>query len=520
MSGQANTSGIVFFFLFLAASLGITIWAARRSRTSDAYLVADRRIGAAQNGLALAGDFMAASSFLGISGLAALNGFDGMVFTVGTLMGWPLMLLLLAEPLRSLGRTTPADVLALRLGGNAIKAVTVPITVIIIFAVLTFQLAGAGSVVRLLFGLPGDVSVMLIGAFMLLYVLLGGMLATTWVQIVKCVLLVGTSAVLLVMALAAFGFDPLALLGAAAAKGGDKVLAPGAGFRPIDLLSIIIGNTVGVASLPQVLQRFYTVPDARVARQSMLYATTIVGGSLLMFCLLGYAAMALIGPDAIRAADRGGNMAIPLLSAHFGGGMLLGFVAAITVATVLAAVCGIVLAGMATLSHDLWTGLLGRGNASQREQLAVARVSAVLLCAGGVMLAIAFQGQNIAFLSAVVSTIAASTNFPALVLAIYWKRLTFAGTVCGMLAGLVSSLVIIWLSPLVQVAVLHNASAPISLNGPAIITVPLAFAVTVAVSLLTGRAARPDEEVQRRMAEGWEAQRQNTAVVRRVEDDL
>ena len=362
--------------------------------------------------------------------------------------------------------------------------------------------------VRLLFGLPVGLSVALIGAFMLAYVLFGGMLATTWVQIVKCVLLVATSAMLLVLALFAFGFNPLALLSAAAARGGPQVLAPGLGFKPLDLLSIILGNTIGVASLPQVLQRFYTVPDARVARQSMLYATTLVGISLLMFCLLGYAAMALVGPDVIRAADRGGNMAIPLLAQYFGGGVALGFVAAITVATVLAAVCGIVLAGAATLSHDLWVGLVGREHASTREKLMVARVSAVLLCAVGVALAIAFAGQNIAFLSAVAGTIAASTNFPALVLAVHWPRLTLAGAASGMFAGLVGSLAFIWFSPLVQIAVLHHATAPIPMNGPAIVTIPLAFIVTIGVSLCTRRGAEPERaaEVDRGMAQGWGAE--------------
>ena len=507
MSDLAHSSAVAFFVLFLALSLGITFWAARRSRSVDAYLVASRRIGAWQNGLALAGDFMAASSFLGISGLAALVGFDGMIFTVGTLMGWPLLLLLLAEPLRSLGHTTPADVLANKLGSQSIKLVTVPTTIITIIAVLTFQLAGAGSVVRLLFGLPAGLSVALIGAFMLAYVLFGGMLATTWVQIVKCVLLVITSAVLLVLALGAFGYDPLAMLGAAATRGGAAVLLPRSTFKPIDLISILLGNTIGVASLPQVLQRFYTVPDARVARRSMLLATSIIAISLLMFCALGYAAMALVGPDTIRAADRGGNMAIPLLAEYLGGGMMLGFVAAITVATVLAAVCGIVLAGAATLSHDMWGGLLRRSHASAAEKLLVARVSAVILCAIGVVLAIAFLDQNIAFLAAVVSTIAASTNFPALVLAIYWPRLTLAGAASGMLAGLLGSLVVIWFSPMVQVSVLHHASAPIALNGPAIITIPLAFAVSIVVSLFTVRGAEPEKAaaLAHSMAKGWGA---------------
>jgi cation/acetate symporter len=503
--GGARASGVLFFLIFLALSLGITVWAVRRSRTADAYLLASRRIGPVRNGLALAGDFMAASSFLGVSGLAALNGFDGMVFTVATLMGWPLLLLLLAEPLRSLGRATPADVLALRLGTNRIKAISGPTTIIVVLAVLTFQLAGAGSVVRLLFGLRADVSVLLIGGFMLVYVLFGGMLATTWVQIVKCVLLVATSAALLLMVLSVFGFSPLAMLDAAAARGGPAVLAPGSSFRPLDLISILMGSTIGVASLPQVLQRFYTVPDARVARQSMMYATTIIGASLLMFCALGYGAMALVGPDAIRAADRGGNMAIPLLAEHFGGAPLLGFVAAITVATVLAAVCGIVLAGAATLSYDIWEGVVRRRPVSSREQMLVARLSAVALCGIGIVLAIAFEGQNIAFLSAVAATIAASSNFPALVLAIYWKRLTLAGAVSGMLAGLLGSLAIIWMSPLVQIGVLHHAAALFPLNGPAIVTVPLAFVVSVVVSLATHRGAEPERSalVAQEMARGW-----------------
>ena len=506
MSGAGAQNGMIFFLVFVALTLAITWWAARQTRSADEFFAAGHRITTTQNGLALAGDFIAASAFLGVTGIAALTGFNAIVFAVAMTVAWPIMLFLFAEPLRALGKYTFADVIEYRLGNSRIKGWTALVTIVSIFTILTFQMAGAGAVIKLLFGFSYALSVALIGGFMLIYVLFGGMIATTWVQIIKMVLLLFITLLLIGFVLATFGWSPTAVLGAAVARSGPKVLGPG-GMPPLELFALGFASTVGVTSLPQVLLRFYTVRDPGVARRSLLLASIIIGCSVIMFVFLGYGIMAVLGPEAVRAADRGGNMAVPLLADHYGGALLLGFVGAVCFATILAAVCGILLAGSAALAHDFWIGVVRGGKANDAEEFRVAKIATVLLCFGGVLLAILVEGQNIFVLSAISATIAASTIFPALILSLYWRGLTYSGAVAGLVVGLVGGLALLYMGPLVQMQMLGRPAPMLNLGAPAIITCPLAFVVTWIVSLMTEAGVSPKryDEIEARTGAGWSA---------------
>lgn len=500
-----NPAAIILFLAFVALTMVVTRWASRRTRTAEDFLAAGHAVSAKQNGMALAGDFVAAAGFLGIAGFVSLSGFDGLIYAIGGVIGWPIMMFLLAEPLRNMGQYTFADVLAFRTGNSSIRVIAALNGLVIVVIYLIMQMVGAGTLVGLLFGLPYAVSVVAIGALMLVYVLFGGMLATTWVQIIKAFLMMLAAFLLLGMSLMAFGFEPTAMLRGAVARGGAGVLAPGRAISgPMEALSVALGLALGVASLPHVLMRFYTVPDARAARRSLFLATSVITLFLLMTFMLGFAAMAIVGPEAIRAADRGGNMALPLLAQAVGGAPLLGFVAAVSFATILAVVAGLVIAGAASLSHDLWSKVIRQGKATPAEQLRVARFASVAICVLAVLLGLAFQGQNIAYLVGLSTAVAASANFPALVLAIFWPRLTAVGAGAGMLMGLLSSILLIVLSPLVQVDMLGHGAAVIELRNPAIVSVPLAFLTTILVSLLTTRSddRRRYAEMERRILAG------------------
>jgi len=496
---------MVLFAAFIVLTLGVTWWAAKRTRNTADYLVAGHSVSAGQNGMALAGDFVAAAGFLGISGLVSLSGFDGLIYAVGGAVGWPVMMFLFAEPLRNLGQYTFADVLAYRTGNAGVRAVAALTGLVVVLIYLVMQMVGAGTLVQLLFGLPYDAAVLCIAALMLVYVLFGGMLATTWVQIIKAFLMIAAAVLLLALSFGRFDFSLTGMLREAVERGGVGVLAPGRAISgPVEAVSVAMSLALGVASLPHVLMRFYTVPDARAARRSLFLATTIVTAFLAATFVLGYAAMAIVGPDAIRAVDRGGNMALPLLANAVGGPLLLGFVSAVSFATILAVVSGLVISGSAALSHDLWSNIVRRGRASPGERLMVARGASVLLCLAAVALGLLFHGQNIAYLVGLSTGVAASANFPVLVLAIFWPRLTAAGAMAGLLTGLLGSVVLIVLSPLVQVDVLRHTTAVIELRNPAIISVPLAFLAATAVSLATQttRQLADYAEVERRIAIG------------------
>jgi cation/acetate symporter len=496
VSFEPNPVAMAFFFAFIALTLGITYWAARRTRTTDHFYAAGRTISARQNGLALAGDYMSAASFLGIAGLVSTTGFDGLIYSTGWLVGWPVVLFLVAEPLRNLGRYTFADVVALRFRPVPVRMAAALGTLATVTFYLIAQMVGAGSLIRLLFGIPFELAIAITGAVMILYVLFGGMLATTWVQIVKAALLLGGATLLGLLVLARFGFDPTALFAAAARRYGDGVLAPGGLVSsPLEALSLGMALMFGTAGLPHILMRFYTVPEARAARTSVFYATGLIAYFYLMTFVLGFGAMVLVGPDAIRAADPGGNMAAPLLAELLGGTPFLGFISAVAFATILAVVAGLTLSGAAALSHDLWVSVVRGGQPAAGEELRVARIATLALGVLAIVLGISFKGQNVAFMVALAFAIAASANFPALLLAMFWPRLTTNGAVASMLTGTVATLVLIWLSPTLQVDVLGRDAAWFPLRNPALVTIPLSFAVAVLVSLA---AAEPEAALRHR----------------------
>jgi cation/acetate symporter len=487
--GQPSAIAMAFFFVFIAITLGITWWAARRTRTTEQFYAAGRSITAGQNGFALAGDYMSAASFLGIAGLVSTTGFDGLIYSTGWLVGWPIVLFLIAEPLRNLGRYTFSDVVALRFRQTPVRIAAATGTLATVVLYLIAQMVGAGGLIKLMFGLTYEQAIVIVGVAMIAYVLFGGMIATTWVQIVKAVLLLAGAAILAVLVLLRFDMNPAALFAAAAARYGDGVLAPGKLVSsPLDALSLGLALMFGTAGLPHILMRFYTVPDARAARKSVFYATGLIGAFYLMTFVLGFGAMVLVGPDAIKAVDAGGNMAAPLLAELLGGTPFLGFIAAVAFATILAVVAGLTLSGAAALSHDLWVNVVRGGHADSGEQLAVARLATVALGVTAIALGIAFKGQNVAFMVSLAFAIAASANFPALVLSIFWPRCTTAGAVASMAVGTVATVLLIALSPTVQVELLGSASAWFPLRNPALVTVPLSFAVGVVVSLASSEA--------------------------------
>ncbi len=488
--GQPNALAIAFFFVFISITLAITFWAAKRTRTTEHFYAAGRTISAGQNGLALAGDYMSAASFLGIAGLVSTTGFDGLIYSTGWLVGWPVVLFLIAEPLRNLGRYTFADVVAIRLRQTPVRIAAALGTLATVTLYLIAQMVGAGGLIRLMFGFSYEHAIILVGIVMIGYVLFGGMIATTWVQIVKAVLLMSGALLLALLVLLRFEMSPVALFAAAAERYGAGVLAPGKLVsNPLDAVSLGMALMFGTAGLPHILMRFYTVPDARAARTSVFIATGLIGLFYLLTFILGFGAMVLIGPDTIRAVDKGGNMAAPLLAELLGGTPFLGFIAAVAFATILAVVAGLTLSGAAALSHDLWVSVVRKGRADAGEQLRVARIATLTLGIVAVGLGITFKGQNVAFMVSLAFAIAASANFPALVLAIFWRRYTTAGAVTSMATGTLATLALIYLSPTIQVDILGQGSAWFPLKNPALVTLPLSFLSGILVSLL---APEPD----------------------------
>ena len=489
-----NALSIGFFFAFMALTLLITYWAARRTRTTEQFFAAGGEITAWQNGWALAGDFLSAAALLGIAGIVTSNGFDGMVYSIGWLVGWPIILFLIVEPLRNVGKFTFADVVAYRFSQRPVRLAAAIGTLAVILFYLIAQMVATGSLIKLLFGLPYAWSVALVGAAMLIYVLFGGMLATTWVQVVKAALLLAGGVLLAVLVLAHFDMNPLKLFAAAADKYGTKVLQPGS--RVVsgqwDAISLGLGLMFGTAAMPHVLMRIYTVRDSKEARLSILYATGLIGFFHLMVFVIGFGAMVLVGPEAVAKAGGGGNMAAPLLALTVGGNAFFGFICAVAFATMLAVVAGLTLSGVATLCHDVWTNVIRGGAASEAEQLKVARITTIAISVLAITLGIAFEGQNVAFMAGLAFSIACAANFPSLVLAIIWRRFTTPAAVASILVGTLSSLVLIALSPTIQVDLLGKSLAQVSdawwfvsLRNPAIISMPLAFAVAIVVSLMT-----------------------------------
>ena len=502
--GKIGPTAIVFFLAFILLSLGITYWAARRTRTTSDFFVAGGGITAWQNGFALAGDFMSAASFLGIAGLVAKSGFDGLMYSTGFLVGWPLVLFLIAESLRAIGKYTFADVVAYRLRQKPVRIAAAFGTVAVVLFYLIAQMVGAGKLIQLMFGQSYELSIIAVGVIMMIYVLFGGMIATTWVQIIKAGLLLGGATLMAVMVLAKFGFNPLTLFadaarqynhpavaaaGAVAARPAVNVLGPGPLVtNPLDALSLGLSLMIGTAGLPHILMRFYTVPDPAQARKSAFYATGLIAFFYLLTFILGFGAMALVGQKEIAAVDKAYNMAAPLLAGTLGGEPMLGFIAAVAFATILAVVAGLTLSGASALSHDLWVNVVRNGVAPESEQLTVARYASLLFGVVAVVLGLAFENTNVAYMVGLAFAVAASANFPALFLSIFWRRFTTGGAVASMWIGALSAIGLIVISPAVWVDVLHHPAAIFPLKSPGLVTIPLSFLVAIIVSLATPEA--------------------------------
>ncbi|MCD2323092.1 cation acetate symporter [Sphingomonas sp. IC-56] len=514
MNGATNWSAIAMFAAFVAITLAITRWAARRTRTAADFYAAGGGITGFQNGLAIAGDFMSAASFLGISAQIYADGYDGLIYSIGFLVGWPIVLFLIAERLRNLGRYTFADVASFRFAQTPVRCFAAISTLLVVLFYLIAQMVGAGQLIRLLFGLPYPYAVAIVGVMMTLYVLFGGMIATTWVQIVKAVLLLGAASFIAAAVLWRFGFSPEALFAravevktaAAAATGatpteaataGRAIMGPGGFIKdPVSALSLGLALMFGTAGLPHILMRFFTVPDAKAARTSVLWATGWIAYFYILTFVIGFGAIVLVATNPSYLAPGGAllggsNMAAMHLSHAVGGDLFLGFVSAVAFATILAVVAGLTLSGASAVSHDLYASVLRRGRADQAAELRVSRGTVVVLALIAIGLGILFEQQNVAFMVSLAFALAASANFPVLILSLLWSGCTTRGVVAGGVVGLGLALGLTILSPAVWVAVLGNAQAIFPYGSPALFSMPAAFLTIWLVSRLdrSGRAA-------------------------------
>jgi cation/acetate symporter len=429
---------------------------------------------------------MSAASFLGISGMVALKGYDGMIYATGWLVGWPALMFLIAEPLRNLGKFTFADVVAFRLRQTPVRIAAAVGGILTVLFYTIAQMVGSGNLIALMFGMDYFWAEIIVGVVMLLYVLFGGMLATTWVQIIKAVLLLAGVTLLTVLMFSRFGWSPTAIYDATAARYGQAALEPGGLVTsPLEAVSLGLALMFGLLGLPHILMRFYTVPDAKAARKSVLYATGLIGYFYIIIPLVGFGASVLLGREVIAGFDPGGNMAAPLLAEMLGGTPFLGFIAAVAFATILAVVAGLTLAGASAYSHDIYVHVIKGGQATEQQQVSVAKLATVVFGVAAVALGIAFKGQNVAFMVGLAFSIAASANFPALLLSVVWKRFSTAGAVASILTGALLSISLIVLSPTVWVGVFKMAAPVVNLKNPCIFSMTAAFAVGILVSLLT-----------------------------------
>lgn len=493
--GKPNSMAIACFILVVLMTFAITWFVSRKQQQSaGSYYTGGGGISGFQNGLALAGDYMSAASFLGISGMVALKGYDGMIYAVGWLVGWPALMFLIAEPLRNLGKYSFADVVASRLKQGPIRTASAITGLMVVISYTVAQMVGSGKLVELMFGIPYTMAEIIVGAVMLMYVIFGGMLATTWVQIIKaCLLLFGVT-VLTVLALAKFGFNPGNLYHAVETQISADMLNPGGLVKgPVEAFSLGLALMLGLLGLPHILMRFFTVPDAKEARKSVVYATSFIGYFYLIIPIVGFAAVVLLGKNSITAVGSGGNMAAPMLAQLVGGTPFLGFISAVAFATILAVVAGLALAASAAIANDLYISTFRKGQANESEKLKAARIATIIYGVAAVGLGILFKGQNVAFLVALAFSIAASSNFPALFLSIVWKKFSTTGAVMGILFGGVSALVLIILSPTVWVDLLGNSAPIFPYKFPTVISLPLAFIASYIGSILTPDAAAQEK---------------------------
>ena len=490
--GASNSSAIIMFVLFILATFGITGWAAKRTRTASDFYTAGGGITGLQNGLAIAGDYLSAASFLGIAGMVYVTGYYGMIYAIGFLFGWPVVMFLIAERLRNLGRYNFADVTAYRLNQVKMRVLAASASLLVIALYLIAQVVGAGKLIVLLFGLDYTVAVMLVGAMMMIYVGFGGMTATTWVQIIKAVLMLFGATIMVLLVLWTFKFNPDAMLAEAVkvhpSHESILVSAEIISKNPINALSLALGLALGTAGLPHILMRFFTVPNANEARKSVVWASIFIGYFYLLVFIIGFGAVALLvkHPEYFNAGADGGiniikdliggqNMVAVHLANAVGGSLLLGFMAAVAFATIVAVVAGLALAGAHAIAHDLYANVFARGRNTEKQQLVISRVATVGLGILAILLGIVFEDQNVAFMVGLAFAVAASANFPVLLLSISWRGCTTRGALIGGAVGLVTATAWVVLSSTVWVDVFHNAAPITPFPNPAIISVPLAF---------------------------------------------
>lgn len=490
-----NPTAIAMFLAFVGLTLVITYWAAKRTKSTSDFYTAGGGISGFQNGLAIAGDYMSAATLLGLSSLVYLTGFDGIAYTVSFFVGWPIILFLMAERLRNLGRFTFADIASYRLDQSKVRTFAALGSLTVVICYLVVQMVGAGQLIKLLFGLDYAIAVVLVGVLMVIYVTFGGMIATTWVQIIKACLMLAGGLLLLLLTLAHFGFslEVIASKAIESHKNGAKIMGPGALLAdPVSTVSLSLGLVFGTAALPHIMMRFFTVPNAKEARKSVFVASGLIGAFFLVVCILGMAAISVVGanPNYFEGGEVGGkliggnNMPIMHLAQAMGGDVLLGFMSAVAFATILAVVSGLALAGASAISHDIYARVIRKGQASEAEEIKVSKLSSLALGVIGVVLGILFENQNVAFLVGLTFGIAASANFPVLILSMYWKGLTTKGALWGGLTGLVSAVTLVVLSKTVWVAIIGNQAPIFPYEHPALFSMSLAFLVTIVVSKL------------------------------------
>lgn len=484
-----NMSAIIMFLIFVAATLGITYWAAKRTKTAKDFYTAGGGITGFQNGMAIAGDYMSAASFLGISALVYTKGYDGLIYSIGFLVGWPIILFLVAEQLRNLGKYTFADVASYRLRQTPIRTMAAVGAIVTVILYLIAQMVGAGKLIQLLFGLDYEVAVILVGMLMILYVTFGGMLATTWVQIIKAFLLLSGATFMAVAVMAHYDFSFESLFSTAVQMKDTSIMAPGKLVSdPISAISLGIALMFGTAGLPHILMRFFTVADAKEARKSVFYATGFIGYFYILTFIIGFGAIVMVfnNPaylDVAKQAIEGGapiiggdNMAAIHLSHAVGGDFFLGFISAVAFATILAVVSGLTLAGASAISHDIYTSIVCEGDSCPITEMKVSRYATVFMGIVAIALGIAFEEQNIAFMVGLAFAIAASANFPILFLSMVWSRLTTRGALLGGSIGLATAALLVILGPTVWVDVLGSAEAIFPYKYPALFSVTAAFA--------------------------------------------
>ena len=503
-----NIPAIVMFVIFVGATLGITYWAAKRTKSAKDFYTAGGGITGFQNGMAIAGDYMSAASFLGISGLVYLKGYDGLIYSIGFLVGWPLILFIIAEPLRNLGKYTFADVASYRLRQKPIRILAAFGSVATVILYLIAQMVGSGKLIQLLFGLQYEVAVILVGVLMVLYVTFGGMLATTWVQIVKAFLLLSGATFMAIAVMAHYDFSFGALFAHATELKGIEIMSPGGLVSdPVSAISLAVALMFGTAGLPHILMRFFTVGNAKEARKSVFFATGFIGYFYILTFIIGFGAIVMVykNPQYLDLAKQaisggypilgGNNMAAIHLSHAVGGDFFLGFISAVAFATILAVVSGLTLAGASAISHDLYASVYKKGEVDGLKEMKVSKIATVVLGIVAIILGIAFEKQNIAFVVGLAFAIAASANFPVLLLSMYWKKLTTRGAVIGGTLGLATAVMLVILGPIVWVQILGNAEAIFPYKYPALFSVTVAF-VGIWFFSVTDKSEAAKEEME------------------------